>query len=101
LNQAETEMLLGSTASVASGIQANFGTMSKPLHVGQAARNGILAARLAKAGFTANSQALHARNGYFDSYYPGGKLEFAPIDDLGRVSAIEKYGVRFKPYPCG
>jgi len=101
LNQAETEMLLGITASMASGVTANFGTMTKPLHVGQAARNGVLAARFAKAGFTANSQALQARNGYFDSYYPGGKLDPAPIDDLGRVYAIEKYGVRFKPYPCG
>src|SRR5262249_42529867 len=71
------------------------------LHVGQAARNGVLSARLAKSGFTANPQTLEVRNGFFDSYYPGGKPDRAPIETLGRVYAMEKYGVRFKPYPCG
>ena len=101
LKESETEMALAITASMASGVTSNFGTMTKPLHVGQAARNGILSARLAKTGFTANPQTLEARNGFFDSYYPGGKPDRAPIEDLGRVYAMEKYGVRFKPYPCG
>ena len=39
------------TASLASGIKANFGTMVKPLHVGQSARNGLFAALLAEGGF--------------------------------------------------
>jgi 2-methylcitrate dehydratase PrpD len=101
LKEPEIRMALAITASMASGITSNFGTMTKPLHVGQAARTGVLAARLAKAGFTANAQTLEARNGFFDCYYPGGKLNRASIDDLGRTYAIEKYGVRFKPYPCG
>ena len=33
---------LALAASMASGIKANFGTMTKPFHVGQAARNGLL-----------------------------------------------------------
>src|SRR5437773_1620088 len=53
LNESQIEMALAMTASMASGVTSNFGTMTKPLHVGQAARNGVLAARLAKAGFTA------------------------------------------------
>jgi 2-methylcitrate dehydratase PrpD len=95
------ETTLAIAASTASGVTANFGTMTKPLHVGQAARNGILAARLARSGFTANTQTLEARNGFFDCYYPGGKLDLAPFDALGRAYALEQYGVRFKPYPCG
>jgi 2-methylcitrate dehydratase PrpD len=94
-------MALAITASMASGVTSNFGTMTKPLHVGQAARNGVLAARLAGSGFTANAQTLEARNGFFDSYYPAGKPDRAPFEDLGRVYAMDKYGVRFKPYPCG
>src|SRR5437870_640061 len=56
LNSSQIEMALGITASMASGIVGNFGTMTKPLHVGLGARNGVLAARLAQSGFTANAQ---------------------------------------------
>jgi 2-methylcitrate dehydratase PrpD len=101
LKEAEIRMALAIAASMASGVTSNFGTMTKPLHVGQAARNGVLSARLAKAGFTANPQTFEVRNGFFDCYYPGGKTDRAPIESLGRTYAIEKYGVRFKPYPCG
>jgi 2-methylcitrate dehydratase PrpD len=101
LKDSEIEMALGITASMASGVGSNFGTMTKPLHVGLAARNGVFSARLAKAGFTANAQTLEARNGFFDSYYHGGKPDIGVFEDLGRVYALEKYGVRFKPYPCG
>ena len=36
---------LALAASMASGIKANFGTMTKPFHVGHTTRNGLLAAR--------------------------------------------------------
>jgi 2-methylcitrate dehydratase PrpD len=101
LSEAETEMALAIAASMGSGVIANFGTMTKPLHVGQATRNGVLAAKLAKAGFTGNPQTLEARSGFFDCYYPGGKIDRAPIASLGNPWSMEKYGVRFKPYPCG
>jgi 2-methylcitrate dehydratase PrpD len=101
LKESEIEMALGIAASMASGVTSNFGTMTKPLHVGLAARNGVYAARLAKAGFTANAQTLEARNGFFDSYYQSGKPDLKVFEDLGSVYALEKYGVRFKPYPCG
>jgi 2-methylcitrate dehydratase PrpD len=101
LSQPQTEIALAIAASMAGGVQSNFGTMTKPLHVGNAARNGMLAARLAQAGFTANVQTLEAANGYFASYYPGGKVNVAALEELGRAWALERYGVRFKPYPCG
>jgi len=101
LSEAQTQMALAIAASMASGVTANFGTMTKPLHVGQAARNGVLAAKLAKSGFTANTQMLEVRNGFFDCYYPTGKVDPRPFDELGRLYALERYGVRFKPYPCG
>lgn len=101
LNGTQTEMALAIAASMSSGMIANFGTMTKPLHVGQATRNGVLAAKLAKTGFTGNAQALEARSGFFDCYYPGGKIDHAPIASLGKPWSMDKYGVRFKPYPCG
>jgi 2-methylcitrate dehydratase PrpD len=38
--------VLGISVSLASGVAVNYGTMTKPLHSGNAARNGILAAQL-------------------------------------------------------
>ena len=61
----------------------------------------LLSARLAQSGFTANRQVLEARNGFFDSYYQTGKPDIRVFDDLGIRYALEQYGVRFKPYPCG
>ena len=37
---------IGITASLAGGVTANFGSMTKPLHAGQAARDGIFAVQL-------------------------------------------------------
>ena len=101
LKEPEIEMALAIAASMGSGLTANFGTMTKPLHVGLAARNGVLAARLAQSEFTANPQVMEARNGFFDSYYQTGKQDLRVFDDLTRRYALEAYGVRFKPYPCG
>jgi len=55
---------MGIAASNASGVKANFGTMTKPLHPGQAAERGLLAARLAARGYTANDGAVDANQGF-------------------------------------
>jgi 2-methylcitrate dehydratase PrpD len=101
LSSSQMETAFAIAASMAGGVQANFGTMTKPLHVGQAARHGYEAAVLARRGFTANVQVMEARNGYVASFYPGGAVDPTPVRDLGRVFALERYGARFKPYPCG
>jgi 2-methylcitrate dehydratase PrpD len=50
---------------MASGIRVNFGTMTKPLHVGRASQNGIMAAELAANGFTGGHDALDPPWGFF------------------------------------
>ena len=55
---------MGLAASAAAGVKANFGTMTKPYHAGQAAERGLLAARLAARGFTANPDAINGNQGY-------------------------------------
>ena len=55
---------MGIAASSASGLKANFGTMTKPLHPGQAAERGVLAARLAARGYTANAEAIDGNQGF-------------------------------------
>ena len=54
---------LGIAASLAGGVVANFGSMTKPLQVGRAAEGGIRAVDLAQAGLDASSDALDARQG--------------------------------------
>lgn len=54
----ETRNAIAVAASLAAGVVANFGTMTKPLHVGRTAQAGVLAARLAKSGFIGSPDAL-------------------------------------------
>ncbi|HEY2989405.1 MAG TPA: MmgE/PrpD family protein [Candidatus Binatia bacterium] len=100
LDAREVEMALGITASLAGGVVCNFGTMSKPLHVGAAARNGVLAAKLAQSGYTANARAIEAREGFCATFYHMAPND-GPLEELGRSYALVTEGIRIKPYPCG
>ena len=88
-------------ASLASGFAANFATMTKPLHAGNAARNGVLAATLGKAGYTANPAAFEGRNGYFQTFARGIDVSLDGFKDLGRRYDLQHGRYRFKAYPCG
>ena len=101
LNATQMEMALGITASMASGVVANFGTMTKPLHVGLGARNGVLAAKLAQSGFTASSKAMEAGLGFYQTLHGGTTIDERAIEELGRSYALLTDGLRIKPYPCG
>ncbi|WP_252312761.1 MmgE/PrpD family protein [Sinobaca sp. H24] len=58
LDMKEEQILnsLGVAGTQASGLREMFGTMTKPFHPGKAAQNGLLAALLAKRGFTSSKQ---------------------------------------------
>src|SRR5262249_56466598 len=92
---------VGISASLANGFSANFGTMTKPLHAGHAARDGMMAALLAQRGFTANPAALEGTNGYYHAFARGLEVTFAPFHDLGRSYDIVERGFKPKRYPCG
>ncbi len=90
----------GIAASFAAGIRCNFGTMTKPLHVGRAAENGITAALLAARGFTADPDALDGPWGFYA--VQGGGVSAEKISQgFGRTWSILEPGVSIKPYPCG
>lgn len=59
---------LGIAATSAGGLQGVFGTMAKPLHVGQAAARGLMAARLARRGFTASPAIFDTRHGFVSAF---------------------------------
>jgi 2-methylcitrate dehydratase PrpD len=90
---------IGIAASLAAGLVANFGTMTKSLHCGRAAQSGVLAARLAEKGYTASADVLEHRTGFLTAYSGGRPLEqIAPIE-LGRNSRLASRGVDVKRYP--
>jgi 2-methylcitrate dehydratase PrpD len=86
---------------MASGVNANYGTMTKPLHAGHAARNGMAAAMLGKAGLTANAAALEGRGGFFATFARGIPWSAEPFNDLGRAYDLAEVGFRPKRYPSG
>ncbi len=99
LDEGRAGHALAIAASEASGLKENFGTMAKPLHAGLAARNGVLAAQLARAGLTASAVAIEGPQGLLaamDSERP----TLAPFaDDLGRRWEILDTGITVKLYP--
>jgi 2-methylcitrate dehydratase PrpD len=90
----------GIAASFAAGIRCNFGTMTKPLHVGRAAENGVTAALLTARGLTADPDALDGPWGFY-AVQGGGVSTEKVSQGFGRVWSIIEPGVSIKPYPCG
>lgn len=86
--------------SMAGGSRENFGTMTKPLHAGLAARDAVIAAELAMRGMTAAVTALEGPQGYFTMFYG----QDPDLDMVRRVESdpwsILKSGISIKQYPC-
>jgi 2-methylcitrate dehydratase PrpD len=95
LTQEQIRTAIGIAASMTGGLRVNFGTMTKPLHAGLAARNGVMAARLAQAGWSANQSVLEIKKGFFDVFGcgPVGELR------LGKPFHFESPGVSLKRFP--
>ncbi len=101
LSTEDTATALAIAASMAAGIKANFGSMVKPLHVGNCTRSGLLAALLASNGFTGSHDAFEHPQGYFEVYNGPGNY------DADRILAswanpldIVRPGIALKQYPC-
>lgn len=89
LDAEKTAMALGIAASQASGLKINFGTMTKPLHAGKAAMNGLMSARLAAREFTARDNAIEAPQGFAATQAPGFKAK-AMRPDASASMAVEE-----------
>jgi 2-methylcitrate dehydratase PrpD len=63
LDETRWRQALGIAATQAAGLKASFGTMAKPLHAGNAARNGLFAAQIAARGFVGAPDAIDAPQG--------------------------------------
>jgi 2-methylcitrate dehydratase PrpD len=101
LDATQTATALSVAASFSSGIKANFGTMTKPLHVGHAARNGLLAALLAREGFTAGSETFEHKQGFLNVYNGAGNFDGdAALRGWADPLDIVEPGIAIKQYPC-
>jgi 2-methylcitrate dehydratase PrpD len=93
--------IVGISASMASGLSVNFGSMTKPLHSGHAARDGVMAALLGAHGFTSNPNALEGHSGYFEDFGRNLEVSYEPFKDLGHRYDLVALGYDLKAYPCG
>ncbi|MPT24681.1 MAG: MmgE/PrpD family protein, partial [Starkeya sp.] len=98
LDATQMTWALGIAATQASGLREMFGTMCKSLHPGAAARNGALAAFLAKAGFDSSLQAIEAPRGFANVL--STKQDYNEI--LGGLGETWEAGLNsYKPFACG
>src|SRR5262245_8801403 len=93
--------VIGIAVSLASGVAANYGTMTKPLHSGNAARNGVMAAMLGSRGFTSHPSAFEGVAGFFNTFGRGLELSYEPFKDFGSRWDLVSIGMSLKAYPCG
>jgi 2-methylcitrate dehydratase PrpD len=101
LDPGQTGHALGIAVSLASGVKENFGSMTKPYHAGHAARNGVLAAMLAREGMTASPSALDGSQGWLGAAgeRPAPAAIERALQGLGRRWHLVETGVAVKPYP--
>ena len=101
LRQEIVATALSLSVSMAAGVKANFGTMTKSLHVGHCSRNGLFATLLAKQGFTARSEAFEHKHGFFNVFNGAGTFDSDKIfDHWADPLDIVDPGVAIKQYPC-
>jgi 2-methylcitrate dehydratase PrpD len=102
LRPPQIEMAIGLAASRAAAIRENFGSMTKPLHVGFAARDGAEAAFMAGQGITSSPRALEGPMGFFHTLAPelaDGDVDRL-ADALGHPFEVVDPGLSPKLYSC-
>jgi 2-methylcitrate dehydratase PrpD len=97
LNREQIANALGVAATTVGGLNASFGTMSKPFHLGKAAMDGLLAADLAREGFEAATHLLDTEKGVSGALIQDGSVRIEPTEfSDGRALLRNAY----KPYAC-
>jgi 2-methylcitrate dehydratase PrpD len=101
LTEEQTATALAIAASLSSGLKANFGTMTKPLHIGRCAQNGVMAAMLAREGMTASHDVFEHRQGFFNVFNGEGNYDAdAVLRNWAEPLDVISPGIVIKQYPC-
>ena len=99
LDVAQTQSAIGLAASMASGLVANFGTQTKPLHAGRASAAGIDAVDLASFGVEAAADVLEHPSGLLAALSPSGQVDLEPSTTLGGRWRMREMRLTIKNYP--
>ena len=97
LDRAQIAHALGVAGTTAGGLNASFGTMSKPFHLGKAAMDGMLAADLAREGFEAATHLLDAQNGLSGTLVQDLSCKIEPAEFTDGHALLRN---AYKPYAC-
>ncbi len=98
LNAERLTHAISAAAAQAAGLREMFGSMTKSLHAGKAAGNGIYSALLAKRGWISAREGLEGRRGYWSTLADRTEAERA-VTELGERWELHHDGL--KPYACG
>lgn len=103
LDEPQTRRALGIAASSAAGVLANLGYQVKPLHVGNACKNAVVAVDLARRGLDATPDVFDHEVGFGRAVLAAGESGRWHPDRV--VAALgDRFHVAdtlsFKKYPC-
>jgi len=92
---------LGNAGTMAGGLWEFIadGAMSKHLHAGRAASSGLLAADLARRGFTGARRILEGERGFFAATSSDARPELVTQGLVPGMADYKISGVSIKPYP--
>jgi len=97
LDRGQRRQAIGLTATRASGLKSQFGTMGKPYNAGLAASNGVETILLARAGMTSADDGLMGHQGFFPTHLdPDDLPDDAPWQDNGYLAL----GLSHKYHAC-
>ena len=99
LTESQMAHALGIAGNQSAGLLEGLreGIMTKRLGAGRAAQSGLMAADLAKLGFTGPTRVLEGEWGYLKAYSDNAD-PFTLTRELGEDFSIKR--TIFKPYPC-
>jgi 2-methylcitrate dehydratase PrpD len=100
LDAAACRNAIAIAASTAGGSRQNFGTMTKPFHSGMAARDSVIAARLAANGLTASSTQIEGALGYLTNFGDGPEGAARVVETIETPWSLMRTPLNIKPYPC-
>jgi 2-methylcitrate dehydratase PrpD len=97
LDPSQVSSAIGLAAAQSAGMQANFGSMAKPLQAGFAASAAVRATALAAAGVE-SADVLEGASGFGSLYAGRGELPVA-LPRAGAELAIVTQGIEVKQFP--
>ena len=100
LDVAQTRVALGISANMACGLSVNHGTNVAPMNAGNASRNGVVSALMAREGISASPDIIEVKNGFCDALAGPGRYDTARMtENLGDPFYIVSPGIGLKKYP--